>query len=548
MWLPQWPVQRLLAARPELKDRAVALYQSQPRGTVQIVGCSAAASGIGLHVGMPLAEALARVEHLHVEAADPLADRQALVALAQWCQRYSPIVGLEEAERPEGLLLDVTGLAHLFGSETALAQQATRQLKQRRLDAVIVIADTVGAAWAIAKYGSAVHGNTECGNSACRKPASEIRNHPSLIVPPHRALATLSSLPPAALRLDETTLEILAKLGIERIAQLAALPRAALRSRFGPQLLQRLDQATGRASEVIVAVRAAPDFSAEWTWEHATDNAELLNQIMASLLERLTIQLNEQDRGALRVACRMTVECCSPVILEIGLFEPSARPEHLLGLFQLQLEQLRLPGRVSGVCLRVIDSGPIERRQQQMFSDPRHASNRCRQAVLFDQLASRLGHQAVLRVYARADAQPERAWRAEPLVHDLSGAASRRVSQRGATKRAARPSTSSTTSEESGPLTRPLQLLARPARLDVVAVVPDGPPIRFRYLGEQHHVVRHWGPERIETGWWRRHTGPSAGGRGARRDYWRVETTAGRRFWLFRNLRNSTWFFHGEFA
>jgi protein ImuB len=83
-------------------------------------------------------------------------------------------------------------------------------------------------------------------------------------------------------------------------------------------------------------------------------------------------------------------------------------------------------------------------------------------------------------------------------------------------------------------------LRARPLRLPVMSIAPEGPPVRFRLAGRDHRIARVWGPERIETGWWR--------GRCVRRDYYQVETGGGERFWLFRELGSGAWFLHGDFA
>ena len=123
----------------------------------------------------------------------------------------------------------------------------------------------------------------------------------------------------------------------------------------------------------------------------------------------------------------------------------------------------------------------------------------------------------------QSDAQPELAYREEPLVDQPSR------------QRRTHPTRSFLS-----PLDRPLHLLSEPLAIQVMAVAPAGPPIRFRYRDQDCQVARHWGPERIETGWWRR--------RGVQRDYFRVETKSGQRFWLFRQMRTGDWFLHGEFG
>jgi protein ImuB len=73
-----------------------------------------------------------------------------------------------------------------------------------------------------------------------------------------------------------------------------------------------------------------------------------------------------------------------------------------------------------------------------------------------------------------------------------------------------------------------------------MSVVPGGPPLRFEWNKENYVVAHYWGPERIETGWWR--------GCDVARDYYLVETAEGKRFWLFRRRSDEHWFLHGSFA
>jgi protein ImuB len=172
------------------------------------------------------------------------------------------------------------------------------------------------------------------------------------------------------------------------------------------------------------------------------------------------------------------------------------------------------------VSVEAAATAPLQRRQQELFSDGTQRRDPRHLAVLLERLSSRLGRRAVLGVRLMSDAAPQRAWRHDPLI----GACRPR-------RRRPKPPA------ELPP--RPLRLLPRPAPLDAMSVVPDGPPLRFHLYGREHQVARTWGPERIETGWWR---GCVVG-----RDYYRIETTTGRRFWLFRRLRDGQWFVHGMF-
>jgi len=528
------------------------------------------------------------------QPSDPLADRRALEALAEWSAQFSPIVGLENSTAPESLLLDVTGLVHLFGGEASLAEKILGDFTRRGLTIRIAVADTIGAAWALAHS------------------QSSIINHQSsiIILPPGGTLAALWSLPLAALRLPTETVELLRQLGVDRIGQLEALPRDELSSRFGPELLRRWDQAIGRLAEPVPMHGQPPQFEADCSLEHPTTRRETIEAVLEKLIGQLAQMLLDLGRGAMRLECRL--DCISagparaePVQLSVGLFRPTAAAGHLCSLVQMQLERLRLPGPLSGMHVAVAATAPLLEEQQELFSLGDGLSRRHDRylAELVERLSSRLGRGSVLRVRLVADAQPELAWRYDPLVEDSRRRAARRPRATAVSAVLNEPSTEKARLAQpwhslggrgraerapgspvaGGPLRgtpatlppRPLRLLRRPVALRVTSLIPGGlsqfshsengtvpfpddgirsengtvpfpddevVPLRllsFQFGGRDHRIAQHWGPERIETGWWRNRT--------VGRDYYHVETTTGHRYWLFRRLRDGRWFLHGMF-
>ncbi len=515
VWLPNWPVQRLVSIRPELKSQAVILHNAAQRGR-EVTMCSHQARKLGVREGMPVAEATSLIRDrqrtrrdrgmpLYLQPHDPQADRRALEKLAQRCHQYSPSVGLEDCEWPETLLLDVTGVASLFGSERALVEQIVRDLQRRGFTAHPALADTIGAAWAMAHYG-------------CRNPdtmgASIVnhRDHPTAI----------AALPLVALRLPDVMVETLSRLGIERVGELLSIARVELEARFDSVLLRRLDQALGTATEAIRCVRPPQEFSAEWLFQSPVEEREVIDQVIEQLVDQLSQRLSERSAGALRMTLRLDCHPAPSADLEVGLFHATANSRHLWELIHLKMERLRLLGPVSGVHARVAEHAPLKWRQQELFAERRRQNDSPQVASLVERLTSRLGRKSVTRCVLARDAQPEMGYRAEPLID-----------------RSIKEPKSRGMGTSSCPLDRPLHLLKRPARIAVIAVALEGPPIRFRYGACDHDVARHWGPERIETGWWRC--------RGVQRDYYRVETKTGHRFWLFREIREDNWFLQGIF-
>jgi protein ImuB len=429
--------------------------------------------------------------------------------LVAYCEQFSPTVGLAD---DRSVLLDTSGTAELFGGEAQLmariAAQLAGELHVHGLRARMAVADTIGAAWALAWFGVGSRQMAD-GSEDCR--------HTALCPLP----TALSPLPVAALRLSAAQLDWLAELGIERIEQLMRLPRMSLATRFGPEILLRLDQALGRADEAIVVDRPPPVWSSARSFEFPLDDRRQLEAAVAEQLAPLVRGLAQRHEGIGRLQCNFDCERGRRVSLAIGAYRATAQLEHLMELIGLRLEQVRLPGPVRAIGLEVSSVAALECRQQEMFDGTsRNEQEHCL-AMLVDRLSSRLGWDAVTRPRLRPEAQPEYAWRAEGVVGSqcktkrLAGGLARRV------------------------VPRPLRLAREPVPIAVISVVPDGEPHRFDAPGQQHRVARLWGPERIETGWWR---GRRAS---ARRDYYEVETVTGRRLWIFRDLNTQLWFLHG---
>lgn len=486
---------------------------------------------------MPIAEASAlgkKIAGWHQQDHDPAADRNALQQLAVWCHRFAPSVGVEEiAERrnpawPETLLLDATNLAPLYGGEQRLLEEVAAGFRRLQLDARLALADTVGAAWAASHYAATPpndSGDDDTGNNN-----NNNNDAPPIVVPSEATREQLARLPIEALRLAEETSQTLHRLGIFVIADLESLPRDQLSSRFGRMLLTRMDQAFGRGGEAFTAVTPPPDFCVCQDLEHPLSHRETVEQVARQLIERMAHLLAAHNAGALQMTCRFDCQEASPATVEAGLFQPSCQADHLWELLQMQLERLSLPGPVASVQLNVIRHGPLERRQQVLFEAESTLENSRELAALVDRLAGRLGRDRVVGCHLVYDAQPELAYRYVPLV----GKKSWNKSTRRPGKKAIR------FFQEIGPTDRPLQLLERPLPIERSCNDDPRPPREIHYRGCRYEVARYWGPERIETGWWRRQA--------VSRDYYRIETTAGERFWLYRCLRSGRWFLQGIFG
>jgi protein ImuB len=485
-------------------------------GGPRIAALNEAAEAASLAAGDLLADARAKAEFLQVGDADSAADDVALRRLTLWATRYTPTASpWGEANGADGFFLDVEGAAHLFGGEEKLiADLAARLAKNFGLPARLAVADTPGAAWALARF------------HASR----------TFVLPPGQQAAALAPLPIAALRLAPDTRATLRRLGFKTIGSLLDKPRAPFAARFPAELLRRVDQALGRVDEPLVPIVAPPVYHALryllepiFTHEAIIAHANRLMQTLVHVLAR-----DDVGARALRL-CLYNVDGAVEAI-DIGLTLPTRSVDHVARLIALKLEALAARCDAGfgfeAIGLAVTSAEPMPARQTEMaaISEDRDRTERC--ASLIDALRQRLGPQSVCRFEAVASHLPERA---EALVPEVFAPIDDAASATASDQQTANP--------------RPLLILphAEPAD-EVMALIPDGPPRRFSWRGTTYEVTGAQGPERIGAEWWR-HREPKP-----TRDYYLVEDSTGHRFWLFREglygreTAAARWFVHGLFA
>jgi len=571
VWLPRWPIQRITQSERDGSHPARVLFVESGAG-LRVSACCSRATRQGVIVGMSLAEAHSLVPEADVRPHDQPADHAALRELCWWCHRYTPLVGfrLEEKaglssnvlhtagtagrassgtrsatpqdpthcrERPlqrsgrrsqlgerhggrslqrskaksndgyESLFLDLTGCAHLFGGEAAWAARVVGELQGRGFTVCVAVADTPGAAWAHAHH---------------------LAQPGSCVVATENAQRALDALPVALLRLPDDVVRTLSELDLRTIGAVRRLPRKELPSRFGPVLLQRLDQALGAALEFIVPERPPEPVEISRHFEIALQDRRDVAMVVQEAVDRLARKLRKRTLGTQRIRCQLTGpvlatdepsdDSSSEIELTVGLVRPSAESGHLWSLLEMRLERSPLPAEVTSLWLRAEELRPPQARQRLFFQE--EDGHQLALARLMEQLSSRLGDRSVLRPWLVSEHLPERAVQWAPVSE-------------------------TSIQREDGSLVavqvrgRPVQLLLHPTAIQVISSVPEGPPAQFTWNGVTRGVSWCWGPERIETGWWRR--------RHRRRDYYQVETDCGGRFWLFRERDGGTWFVHGVF-
>jgi protein ImuB len=556
VWLRRLSTDRIERRLPVPADGprvVVAAIQSAQR----IVALNDVAAGLGLKPGMALADARAMYPALPVADADQNADLRLLAAVADWCDRYTPLVGLDP---PDGLTLDITGCAHLFGGETALARDLVMRLAQQGLRARSAVADTVGCAWAVARHGDS------------RAPV-DARNAEYSIVPRGGTEAAMLPLPVAALRIAPDVAGGLVTMGLSRMADLAGRPRAPLAARFGEPLLRRLDQTLGRADEPITPRLPLPQAMAEQRFaEPIAMEADVLG-IIEHLARELGRVLERRGEGARLLQLALFRTDGKVHRLEIGTGAPLRDAVRARRLFEDRLATLGDacdPGfgfdvvRLSALVTECCD--PV---QTGLAGDDQSEEL----AHLIDRLGARFGLRRIAWLVPQDTHIPEFAVAAVPAhaVVCPGRSAARSEAQWCAADPGPRSSNKQPGSRISGaPLarctasgtrdesisepdslapTRPIRLFERPEPIDAVAAVPDGPPVRFRWRRMLHEVAHAEGPERIAMEWWRDETG-----RVLTRDYFRVESRSGVRVWLYREglygreVERPRWYLHGLFA
>lgn len=480
-----------------------------------VTAANAAAQTAGVHPEMALADARAILPALATLPADPAADAAMLARLAAWCGRYTPWTAPEGGD---GVWLDVTGCAHLFGGELEMTQDLLSRLAGFGMTARAALADTPGAAWALSHYAT--------GNR---------------VVPPGGTEKALADLPVAALRLSPAAVAGLSRVGLKRIRDLYDMPRAPVTFRFGDEVMLRLGQALGGIAEPVSPRRAPPRFRVRLAFAEPIGLADDIAAALRRLLHRLCEQLDRQQRGCRRLELTLYRVDGSVQSAAVGTASPAREAEHLARLFAERLGHLDPGFGVEAVTLAAPVTEPLS--PAQVVSPGARASSAqlgerkdAALAPLLDRLGNRLGFDRLVTLQPFESNLPEGESRAVP-VSATTDAPDWRVT-----------------------LPRPLRLLDRPELLETMATVSansrgeggttvDGPPAAFLWRRVRHRLRAAEGPERIAPEWWR----PAPDWSGGARDYWRVEDEDGRRFWLFREAQprrdgSPRWFLHGLFA
>jgi protein ImuB len=572
LWFPRLGAERLLRLGRRPPDDALAVIAVSGQGQT-VASLAAAAEARGLRAGMSLADARAILPDLVTYPADPRAESAFLAALRRWAERFTPWVG---TDGPDGLLLDVTGCAHLVGGEAALARAVAEGCADLGLTARLGLADTVGAAWALARHagqgaaaprsGDAIDQEARAtraraGRRRTAGPASDSRMAAGCaIAPPGQLRRALDPLPVAALRLDADTCAALARLGLRRVGDLAGQPRAGLARRFGTDLARRLDQAFGLVGEPVAPPRPGPRFVLRLTLPdpigHESDLRAGLDRLLPPLAERLA----DGGRGA-RVVRLEALRCDHrTVAVDVALAVATADPARIRPLLDMKLPEIDAGPGIDALRLMATRTEPLHARDAAGHLDAAaragQAGARAALEDLVARLGARLGGCAASRLHPADTHIPEKTatvhaagwsapagawppaptprpllmWRPEPVTPMTGGPDPAPDGMDGDM-----PCDIAGTGPDTSPPYTPPPGLRTP------------PPARFRWRRGHHACAAAAGPERIAPEWWL----DDPDWRSGTRDYWQITTTGGARLWLFHAHGGSVtggWFCQGAFA
>ncbi|MDO8323704.1 MAG: DNA polymerase Y family protein [Phenylobacterium sp.] len=499
-WSPLWAISNWRRRNPSAAQASPFALIESAKGTRRLSAVDRAGRRLGLYVGQKATDAAAIAPDLITAEAEPEADALALSALVDWCVRFSPAVAADE---PDGLFLDISGVAHLWGGEEALLADFRARLMANGLAFRVAIADTPGAAWALAHYGE---------DGAIARPGQQI--------------GLLAPLPPAALRLAPETAAQIDRLGLKALAQLFDIPRAPLARRFGIETLTRIDQALGRSKEALTYRRPPNPWFARLAFAEPISAPDDMARVTIDVAAKLCARLEKEGQGARRFELCFHRLDGHVAPLTIGLSLAGRDAARIAKLFAPKLETVDPGFGIEVVTLEAAEVEPVSGRQARLDSLI-EAGGAEGLAPLIDRLTNRLGEDRVWRSRPVESHVPEQsAAPGAPMAPPLAGWDPERP--------------------------RPLRLFSRPEPLELVmAPIPDDPPVQFRWRGQMHRVRRAEGPERIGEEWWR---GAIEDARTTHiRDYYRVEDEAGARFWLFRAGIyapgvEAKWWLHGLFA
>ncbi len=493
LWFRHLKTDWLTLRQPQLSNKALVL-STPSHGKMLITATNFLAEKEGIHSGMALADARAIFPSIEVMDDNPSLPEKLLRRIAEWCIRFSPFVAIDQTD---GLIIDASGCSHLWGGDEPYLNEIIKRLKDRGYEVRGAMADTIGLACALARFGKE-----------------------KLIIPPGYDLEAILPLPTASLRVNPEITVRLHKLGLWQIKDFLKMPRSALRRRFGVELLEKLDQAIGIKEEIIHPIQPIEPYQERLPCLEPIVTATGIEIGLTTLLESLCTRLQKEGKGIRKASFKSYRVDGKIEEIKIETIRPSWNVIHLFKLFEINLSTIEPD---LGIELFILDAPIVEDVSsiQEIIWNRSSGLENIGLAELLDRLSIKIGSKNIYRYHPDEHYWPERSIK---KVFSLA-------EEPPSPWKIDRP--------------RPIQLLPNPEPVEVTAPIPDYPPMLFRYKGKLHKVMKADGPERIEQEWWLN--------KGEHRDYYSVEDEDGNRYWLFRSghykgSKTFQWFIHGFFA
>lgn len=518
LWLPRLPTDRL---KRQLSGYDAALDDTRPcvvvaklNNALQISALNDAAADVGLDIGLPLANARAMCPDVQVFDADEAADAKLLEAIADWCDRFTPLVALDP---PYGLSLDISGCAHLFGGEAMMMNAVSAALERQGFIVNAAIASTPVCARTMTRAGR------------------------GCIVPDGEEAFAVSSLPVFALGAADAITRGLRRAGLKTIGDVASRAPHEITARFGAAFTSLLQQALGQSDAPISPRKPLPDYMVEKRFAEPVATDTVIAAILSGLGQMLVAAMERHGKGARRLEASFFRTDGAVRTIAVDAGQPVTKTNVIDRLFRERLDALADPLDPGfGFDLIRLSASHIEIVVQEQRDFDTRTQDNDEVAALIDRIAARIGGKRVVVHLPQDTHIPERAVTVAPAQQNLAVAAVADWPAR----------------VEAEPPLRPLRLFETPEEIKVIAAaVPDGAPPRFTWRRATHSVVRVEGPERVAMEWWRSHD------KKLTRDYFRVEDAEGLRFWIYRDglyggelvseedeVIQPKWFVHGLFA
>jgi protein ImuB len=493
LWLPYLVTDWFALKNPGI-EKMPFVIKTASHNRMIVSSANMLAESKGITTGITLADARAIYPALQSFDEVPGIADKILQRLAEWCIRFSPITSVDPFG---GVVIDATGCAHLWGSDKAYLSDIIRRIQSRGFHVKAAMADTIGAAWAVARFRK-----TSC------------------VIHTGKHVEALQTFPPESLRFDTETTERLHKLGLHQVRDILGMKGTTLRRRFGYVVIERINQAVGTAQEFITPVIPVEPYIERLPCLEPIARIEGIEIALQRLLESLCKKLISEGKGARELVFRSYRIDNKQIDVSIGTSAATTNVHHLFKLFEQKLSSIEPALGIELFTLEATKFEDHQSSQEEIWKQAGGLTNN-KLSELIDRLSIRIGTSAIFRYLPDEHYLPERSFKKTLSLKDVAASG----------WKIERP--------------RPVQLLSAPERIEVTAPVPDYPPLNFRYKGKLHKIIKADGPERIEQEWWIYD--------GQHRDYYAVQDEEGGRYWLFRSghydaAKTYTWFIHGIFA